>query len=591
MEHNNTINSTFAMELREITDNDLDALLHFDSPPLTVRYSEQQRMDEDNDGHTNCSLSLLQFNREPLPSQMSAHVADVCNFPDDLDFTLNFSQNISQPSVSIKSLYTDSVHLVDNTSAINEVLNEGATNNDENVCASTSISTDLGNTGGALTIKTPSCRSPDSLDEIIKKELLDQSVIEDFCNDVEFTAFENFNLDQAPIGNVSCAKGSNLKRNCQTQICIAKCDPTKQIYASCPEQIHIGKSPSLPSTITGGGNNQMSLPSTPSNIQINAIDYTIHTEHHSSLDKSRRNSVHLKNACTSALINSIDYNSTADSTMVPASVKQLYTLVHEQYSDFAFVYALSAQLCQERVPMDCYVNLKMGLLLSLASISLHPDRPPVPIMAFGSDTYMANFLLTNIGQLAERFAGPGEDVKPPSNNNYLNCKWLEADPIVLAKGGVYFVGDWSRLKLARADNLFRIVECSKVPIERSTITYQLETAIWSHWRSCKGDAKDQQTFNKVVKIFGILICMDDDEKHEVLLDYILEQSSVNVFESTIDHLSISSDDMRSFLKTISKRTVDLTPEALQLLQKYFVNTRFTRPDKIKIISYTPPFFS
>lgn len=81
------------------------------------------------------------------------------------------------------------------------------------------------------------------------------------------------------------------------------------------------------------------------------------------------------------------------------------------------------------------------------------------------------------------------------------------------------------------------------------------------------------------RIFGIAICMDDDEKHEVLVDYILEQSSVKIFESTVDHLSISSEDMRRFLRTISKRSVDLTPEASLLLQQYFVTSRYARPGK------------
>lgn len=67
-------------------------------------------------------------------------------------------------------------------------------------------------------------------------------------------------------------------------------------------------------------------------------------------------------------------NSTADFTFLPMSVKQLYDVVKTQYSDFAFIYALSAQLCQDCIPMDCCIALKMALLLSIASISVSTNK-------------------------------------------------------------------------------------------------------------------------------------------------------------------------------------------------------------------------
>ncbi|XP_073833438.1 uncharacterized protein [Musca autumnalis] len=270
--------------------------------------------------------------------------------------------------------------------------------------------------------------------------------------------------------------------------------------------------------------------------------------------------------------------STTDATMMPLSVKQLYDVIKEQYSDFAFIYALSAQLCQDRVPMDCFVTLKMGLLLSLASIGLNPDIPPIPIIAIGNDTYMTNYLMTTVGQMATRFIGPTEDTKPPSSNGYRNHQWIEADPLILAQGGVYYVGDWSRLKLLRADKLYKDLESSMVTISSSSAhQYPLQAAVWAHWRSFQYNTKDHQMFNKFMKIFGIPIYVADDN-HETLINYILEQASVRTFESTIDHLSISSKDMTDFVVNISQRCVDHTPEASDLLQKYFVATRTARPD-------------
>lgn len=67
-----------------------------------------------------------------------------------------------------------------------------------------------------------------------------------------------------------------------------------------------------------------------------------------------------------------------------------------------------------------------------------------------------------------------------------------------------------------------------------------------------------------------------DDNHEVLVDYTLEQTSIRIFESTVDHLSINEDDMRNFLTYVSQTNVDLSVEAALLLKNYFVASRSNR---------------
>ena len=73
----------------------------------------------------------------------------------------------------------------------------------------------------------------------------------------------------------------------------------------------------------------------------------------------------------------------------------------------------------------------------------------------------------------------------------------------------------------------------------------------------------------------------DDGNHEALIDSILQRVSMNAFESTNDELSVSPEDVRLFLANISKRNVDFTADALNLLQKYFVASRVERPGMLK----------
>uniref|UniRef100_W8BG89 MCM domain-containing protein 2 n=1 Tax=Ceratitis capitata TaxID=7213 RepID=W8BG89_CERCA len=583
MERNDTLETTFASSMRNITNFELDALLHFDSPPPSLRFSRNTEASKDEVAKdVDQPINAVQFNREPLPSQIGSQVEHINYFSNGLDFTMNFTQENAARSQSfeINSMEVESIELnntekpergtqtmkINNDNIGNQIL----TNNPAQITDETSAYKDSG--------------AAECNDEDIKKELLDLSAFENLFDDEDVASFKNAYLDFSADQELSCANADDINRMCQTQLDVPKQESQaeKPIYTSCPVPIRIQKTPSLPSTISPAS--LLNLTDFPQNIQTAALDYTHKSDNTiNTAVTSHGNFSHpIESAAgeTSNTTNTIATASSAscDITSVPVSVKQLYDLVHSHHSDFAFVFALSAQLCQDRVPMDCFVNLKMGCLLSLASISTNPDRPPIPIMAFGRDIYIANFLLTNIAQLAGRLVGPAEIVKPPSCAKYRNCNWFVADPILLADGGVYFAGDWSRLKMPRAEQIFRIIECSQVPVERSTQKQPLGTAIWAHWRSVNGKSKDQQTFNKVVKIFGIPICMDDDEKHDVLVDYILEQSSVRVFESTVDHLSISSEDMRVYLKAISQRNVDLTPEASQLLQKYFVTARYARPE-------------
>ena len=55
----------------------------------------------------------------------------------------------------------------------------------------------------------------------------------------------------------------------------------------------------------------------------------------------------------------------------PESIINLFQSIRSSFSDYSFIHALSAQMCQEVLPMDCYVTLKLGLLLSIVSIQVN----------------------------------------------------------------------------------------------------------------------------------------------------------------------------------------------------------------------------
>lgn len=67
---------------------------------------------------------------------------------------------------------------------------------------------------------------------------------------------------------------------------------------------------------------------------------------------------------------------------------------------------------------------------------------------------------------------------------------------------------------------------------------------------------------------------------------MLKQATVVADDPTIDELAIPLEELKMFLDVISRRTVDFTKDASDLLQKYFVASRADRPDAL-----TPQAFS
>uniref|UniRef100_A0A0K8VWZ8 Uncharacterized protein n=1 Tax=Bactrocera latifrons TaxID=174628 RepID=A0A0K8VWZ8_BACLA len=253
MEHNHTLESTFAMSLRNITDNELDALLHFDSPPPTIKFSQSTNQDgkEGNGGteEANETLSTLQFNREELSSEMSSQVGYVNYFRDDLDFTLKFTQQSSgqlDPMV-INSMEVENIEIND-TEVTTPETEKKPTNN------AIERKEDLTSRTVHVIKESSNGNNTDAMgyiEEIIKKELLDLTAIEDFSDDDGFTAFNDVNLNVSTELEQSNYGGANM-RMCQSQMTAPKKETIldKQIYTSCPVELHKDHIPSLPSTIS-----------------------------------------------------------------------------------------------------------------------------------------------------------------------------------------------------------------------------------------------------------------------------------------------------------------------------------------------------
>uniref|UniRef100_A0A1A9W273 MCM domain-containing protein n=1 Tax=Glossina brevipalpis TaxID=37001 RepID=A0A1A9W273_9MUSC len=591
MESQRNLNSTFA-GLREISASQLDTLLKFDSPPETPinNYEVSNISNQMNSNHSqkDCNHNSLDFDREPLPSGSNSNILNF--FEDDMsaqDETMELwsshnklARNITETAPSV--IMTPQIeHIILNkTNNFSNDFNKekhpvGSEHSLEQIEHFTLEET--ANFNKNVNGENQSKGSKDSLkpaEFTLFKENSSFDLDLPSMDDVDFEKLTALERDY----NSKLAMSNAFERECQTQeIYRSKLTANERLVTSCPNPV--------PKHTSENSDNPLDIltleygKSTSSKSHRNSSDFDREIEEmlefvpSQQLHPEEGEEVDLN---VTAALND-ENNAIGDASSIPKSVKQLYDVVKAKYTDFAFIYALSAQLCQDRIPMDCFVTLKMGLLLSLASIGPNADIPPIPLIVIGNDSYTINYLMKTIGQLATRFVGPIDDWKPANSNGFRGHKWIEANPLLLADGGVCYVGDWSRIKSANAERLFKTLENGRVTVDKFTLNYPLQTAIWAHWRSFKYNSNDQQMFNKFVKIFGLPVYAAEDN-HEALVNYTLEQASIQVFESTIDHLSINTEDMRSFLVVISERTVDWTADATKLLQNYFVACRAARQD-------------
>uniref|UniRef100_A0A1A9W452 Uncharacterized protein n=1 Tax=Glossina brevipalpis TaxID=37001 RepID=A0A1A9W452_9MUSC len=124
------------------------------------------------------------------------------------------------------------------------------------------------------------------------------------------------------------------------------------------------------------------------------------------------------------------------------------------------------------------VTIELNKVLPVLCEEPNADTPPpIPLLVIGNDSYTINYLIKKIGQLATRFVGPIDDWKPANTNGVRCHNWIEANPLLLADGGVCYVGDWSRIKSANAERLFKSLENGRVAVDKSTLNYPLQTAI------------------------------------------------------------------------------------------------------------------
>lgn len=178
---------------------------------------------------------------------------------------------------------------------------------------------------------------------------------------------------------------------------------------------------------------------------------------------------------------------------IPQSILNLYTEIKGHYSDWTFISILAGQLCTDKFPMGSYHNLKLSLLLSLATSS----ENPLHIMAIGSEMSNANMIMRELGELAERFVS----VTNKTSDGIIIKKngTCEAGSLVMATHGISFIGYWEQLKPKIKTQLVREIETNTLLVQKVQKYIGLESAVWAHWNYAKKIKKDIAAVDQFMK--------------------------------------------------------------------------------------------
>lgn len=260
---------------------------------------------------------------------------------------------------------------------------------------------------------------------------------------------------------------------------------------------------------------------------------------------------------------------------VPDSVIELYNSIKKHYSDWTFVAILSGYLCTDTFPMGAYINLKLSLLLSIASIHEASFKMPIPIVTVGQETANACIIMNAIGKFAERFiiSTLNFDGSTVAKDNV-----IEAGPHIIARNGIFFIGDWSRLPQKTVMKFLREIETGQIITEKVQQIESLQCAIWTYWNCSTKIQKNQATISQFMNVFGIPIMLDDLANEEDIIDDLLDQASSEPTDR-FDSFHISEEDMSQYLRWVAQQQSEMEESAATLLRNYFTATTKIRPSQ------------
>ncbi|CAH0726720.1 unnamed protein product, partial [Brenthis ino] len=220
-----------------------------------------------------------------------------------------------------------------------------------------------------------------------------------------------------------------------------------------------------------------------------------------------------------------------------------------------FIYCLASSFGVHTCPLNCFMNVKINILLSLTSIKAHfeSNSPILHILVGGLDTGYAGRLMTQAATLADSYTLLGM-----SQNAVTSA-------LIASSGGVCLLPsplqNYSRKQI---HSILSIIESGE--ISQGPHIAKLRCAIWAQGMDFK-----KMIISNIGSVFGNICRGDYGEWVNEVADNNLE-NAVNP-PGTIKEEIQSLRDVSIYINVIAGIRVSLTEETEMLLHNYFLAAR------------------
>ncbi|XP_072949405.1 minichromosome maintenance domain-containing protein 2 [Epargyreus clarus] len=247
-------------------------------------------------------------------------------------------------------------------------------------------------------------------------------------------------------------------------------------------------------------------------------------------------------------------------TPIPCDIKELFEACDGL--PWKFIYCLASSIGVQISPLNCFMHVKINLLLSLASVKANilTNSSILHFLAAGHDTGYVGNLMKEAAKIADRHILLGNSNSSVSTS------------LIASSGGVCLMPfPFHTYNQKQTYEILSAIETGEI----STSKAKIECAVWTQGN----DFKKIVLYN-VASIFGNVTRGDYGEYSDDLGDFILEQTSepVKISNEEIEALK----DVALYIDLVAGYEVSLDKATEALLSNYFLAARKERPKAVSI---------
>lgn len=240
---------------------------------------------------------------------------------------------------------------------------------------------------------------------------------------------------------------------------------------------------------------------------------------------------------------------------MPKDIQELFNAC--KGTPWKFVYCLASTIGSNICPLNCFMHLKINLLLSLTSIKANATTGSniVHVLVGGFDTRFVGEIMTEAAKLADRSVILGVS----------NSVATASTALIGSSGGVCLLP--LPLHIYHHKQVSSILTAIETgDINTGTGLTKLKSAVWAQGM----DFKKMILFN-VASVFGNVCRGDYGEYDDEIVDFILQQA--------VDPVGVSKEekhalqDVEKYIDLVAGIEVDLDDATEKLLRNYFLAAR------------------